>query len=89
MPSWSKERLLLGGGLGDPAQTDFAAVGGGQDDVGALQRRKQRERLMGDNGCALRRRSPMASERWRPGASADASSVTQGRIPETPPARAP
>ena len=39
--------FLLGGGFGDAAQTDLTAIGGGQNDVGALQGGKQGERLQG------------------------------------------
>ena len=40
-----EEQLLLTTRCGDPAETNLAAIGGGQDDVRALQRRQQVERL--------------------------------------------
>ena len=38
-------RLLFGCGFGDATQADFAAVGGGQNNVGALDSRKQCKNL--------------------------------------------
>jgi hypothetical protein len=32
-----EQRFLFRGWLGDPPQSDFATVGGGQNDVGALE----------------------------------------------------
>ncbi len=44
-PELLEERFLLGGRLGDAAQADLSSIGGGQDDVGAVQAREQGERL--------------------------------------------
>ena len=44
-----EEPLLLRCRFGDAAEPDLAAVGGGQDDVCALQRGELRERLVEDS----------------------------------------
>jgi len=44
-PQLTEELLLFGTGCGDAAQADLTALGGGQNDVGALERGKQRQRL--------------------------------------------
>ena len=38
-----EQGFLFGGGLGDTAETDFAAIGSGENDVGALEGGKQSE----------------------------------------------
>ncbi len=43
-----KERFLAGGGFGDAAQADFAAIGGRQNNIGALQSGPQRQSLHGE-----------------------------------------
>ena len=41
----AQEFLLFGRRFSDAAQADLASVGGGQNDIGALQRGQQCERL--------------------------------------------
>src|SRR5258708_229135 len=59
--------LLLGSWLRDSAKPDLMAVGGGQHDIGALQRRQQRERRHGRVGlfgivCFIRRHWRLGSQ---------------------------
>jgi hypothetical protein len=42
-----KELLLLAGGFGDASQANLTTIGGGKNDVGAVQSRKQLESFRG------------------------------------------
>ena len=58
-----EQGFLLCRWLGDAAQADLATVGGGKNDVGALQSGEQGDRLSWATSAGrYRLRSPMASE---------------------------
>lgn len=48
-----QQRFLLRRGFSGAAEADVAAVGCGQDDIGALQDREQRQRLHRRNGPCI------------------------------------
>jgi hypothetical protein len=58
-----KQEFLLWRGFGDPPQPDLATVGGGQNDVGALQSRKQGDCSHGRHGLGV----IDTTQRWRRG----------------------